>query len=188
VDDASRFANLVATVAVALSEQVREAAERTSGQAGAGPAALVLLAQSLRGGTMDDLRRAIGLTPSGAVRLVDRLVADGLVERRAGADQRSLALVLTRSGRAAARRIAKSRAQVVTDALRDIAPDEQEVLRSIVEQLAASITLQRLEGRAQGQIPAGGWLCRLCDQAACGRPEGQCPAESSARAWIAAHT
>jgi MarR family transcriptional regulator, negative regulator of the multidrug operon emrRAB len=160
VDDASRFANLVATVAVALADQVREAAEAASGLSGAGPAALVMLAQSLRGGTMDDLRRAIGLTPSGAVRLVDRLVADGLVERRAGADQRSLALVPTRSGRAAARRIAKARAAVVTTALRDIPADEQETLGSIVEQLTAAITMQRLEGRGKGQSPAGGGLGR----------------------------
>jgi DNA-binding MarR family transcriptional regulator len=184
VDDASRFANLVATVAVALSDQVREAAEQASGLSGAGPAALVMLAQSLRAGTMDDLRRAIGLTPSGAVRLVDRLVSDGLVERRAGADQRSRALVLTRSGRAAARRIAKARAAVVVAALRDIPADEQEALGSIVEQLTASITTRRLDERGKGQVPAGGWLCRLCDQAACGRPDGRCPAESAAREWL----
>jgi DNA-binding MarR family transcriptional regulator len=143
-----------------------------------------MLSQSLRGGTMDDLRRAIGLTPSGAVRLVDRLVADGLVERRPGADQRSLALVPTRSGRAAARRIAKARAAVVAEALRDLPAAEQEALFSIVAQLTESITLRRLEGRAQGEIPTGGWLCRLCDQAACGRPKGRCPAESSAREWM----
>jgi DNA-binding MarR family transcriptional regulator len=185
VDDASRFANLVATVAVALSDQVREAAEHASGQTGSGPAALVMLSQSLRAGTMDDLRRAIGLTPSGAVRLVDRLVDDGLVERRAGADQRSLALVLTRSGRAAARRILKARAAVVSTALRDIAPADRTVLNSVVEQLTDSITVQRLEDRARGQVPGGGWLCRLCDQASCGRPDGHCPAESAARNWMA---
>jgi DNA-binding MarR family transcriptional regulator len=184
VDDASRFANLVATVAVALADQVREAAEQASGLSGAGPAALVMLAQSLRAGTMDDLRRAIGLTPSGAVRLVDRLVADGLVERRAGADQRSLALVLTRSGRTAARRIGKARAAVVTTALRDIPTDQQETLGLIVEQLTEAITTQRLDGRSKGEIPAGGWLCRLCDQAACGRPDERCPAQSAAREWL----
>jgi DNA-binding MarR family transcriptional regulator len=186
VDDTSRFANLVATVAVALSDQVRGAAERASGQSGAAPAALVMLSQSLRAGTMDDLRRAIGLTPSGAVRLVDRLVDDGLVERRAGADQRSLALVLTRSGRAAAQRIAKARAEVVTSALGDISASDRKALNRIVEQLTESITVQRLEGRAVGEVPAGGWLCRLCDQAACGRPEGRCPAQTSARDWVAA--
>jgi DNA-binding MarR family transcriptional regulator len=185
VEDASRFANLVATVAVALSDQVREASERASGQAGAGPAALVMLSQSLRAGTMDDLRRAIGLTPSGAVRLVDRLVDDGLVERRAGGDQRSLALVLTRSGRAAARRILKARAEVVTTALRDVAPVEQKALNAIVEQLTGSITMHRLTARGRGQVPASGWLCRLCDQAACGRPEGRCPAQTTARDWLA---
>jgi DNA-binding MarR family transcriptional regulator len=186
VDEVSRFANLVATVGVALSDQVREAAEAASGQSGAGPAALVMLSQSLRAGTMDDLRRAIGLTPSGAVRLVDRLVDDGLVERRAGVDQRSLALVLTRSGQAAARRIAKARADVVTTALQDISAADRKALQRIVEQLTGSITVRRLEDRAAGQVPAGGWLCRLCDQAACGRPEGRCPAQTSARDWMAA--
>ena len=54
---------------------------------------------------MDDLRNVLGLTPSGAVRLVDRLAADGYVERRAGADGRSLALRLTPAGSRVARRV-----------------------------------------------------------------------------------
>ena len=28
----------------------------------------------------------------------------------------------------------------------------------------------------------GGWICRLCDLQACGRPQGECPAANAARA------
>lgn len=165
---------------MALSDRVRKATELVSGQTGAAPAALVMLSQSLRGGSMDDLRRVVGLTPSGAVRLVDRLVAEGLVERRAGADRRSLALVLTRAGRAVARRISMTRADAVAEVLGQLAVDDRASLELLAERLVAALVVERLADRASGEEPAAGWLCRLCDQKACGRPEGRCPAAAAA--------
>jgi hypothetical protein len=46
--------------------------------------------------------------------------------------------------------------------------------------LITTITRQRLEQRASGVAPAGGALCRMCDFAACGRPDGACPAAVTA--------
>jgi DNA-binding MarR family transcriptional regulator len=47
------------------------------------------------------LARAMGMTRGGVTKLVDRLIAKGLVVRRAGAeDRRYQALALTREGRA----------------------------------------------------------------------------------------
>ena len=48
------------------------------------PAALNALEGYLGGEPIDTLRQVLGLTHSGAVRLVDRLVAEGLAERRPG--------------------------------------------------------------------------------------------------------
>ncbi len=53
--------------------------------------AIVVIGYGL-GPSNDQLRRILGLSNPGAVRLVNRLVADGLVERREGRDRRAVAL------------------------------------------------------------------------------------------------
>src|SRR6187200_2487250 len=98
----ARSANLLGALSLAVADAMRRATEDAAGHASAGPAALD---QFLDGRSMEDLRRAMGLTGSGAVRLVDRLEADGYVRRRAGPDGRTLALVLTARGRRAAERV-----------------------------------------------------------------------------------
>ena len=96
-----------------MADRMREATESAASHGAAGPAALTALDEFLGGRSMDDLRRVLGLTHSGAVRLVDRLAADGCVERRAGADGRSVALVLTAKGRRVARRVRAARAEAL---------------------------------------------------------------------------
>lgn len=130
---------------------------------------------------MDDLRNAVGLTPSGAVRLVDRLAAAGLVERRRGADGRSLALHLTGRGRRAARRVLAARAESLARLVAVLDERERRSLVDLTEKLVAALATQRLADRGRDQDPAGGWLCRLCDVDACGRPDGRCPAATAAR-------
>lgn len=130
---------------------------------------------------MDDLRNAVGLTPSGAVRLVDRLAAAGLVERRPGADGRSLALHLTGRGRRAARRVLAARAESLARLVAVLDERERRSLVDLTEKLVAALATQRLADRGRDQDPAGGWLCRLCDVDACGRPDGRCPAATAAR-------
>ena len=154
--------NVVGALALALADAMRDATEAAAGMTGAAPAAVVALQQFLRGRTTEDLARATGLTHSGAVRLVDRLVEGGLVERRPGNDARSLAILLTASGRTLSHRITAARADAVA---------------SVLEGLRAE---QRLDARSRGDEPAG-WLCRLCDFVACGRPQGDCPAANAAR-------
>ena len=129
---------------------------------------------------MDDLRRAVGLTPSGAVRLVDRLVAAGLVERRPGHDGRSVALVLTASGRRTARRVLAARAEALDRVLTELSQADRASLTRIAEKLLAALTRDRLAERQHGHEPSGGWLCRLCDFEACGREHGACPAARTA--------
>jgi len=160
-----------------------ELAATTAGSAAAGGAAasaLVALHEFLGGRTMDDLRSAIGLTHSGAVRLVDRLADSGLVERRAGADGRSVSVVLTQKGRRAAQRTMAARAEVLDNLLGALTPDEREALTPLLERLVGAVTERRLAARRLGNEPAGGWLCRLCDFQACGRPAGECPAQQTA--------
>ena len=90
-----RLINVLAALALALADGIRDATEAAAGMTGAAPSALVALHQFLAGRTTEDLAQATGLTHSGAVRLIDRLVDAGLVERRPGRDGRSLSIVLT---------------------------------------------------------------------------------------------
>ena len=129
---------------------------------------------------MDELRKVLGLTPSGAVRLVDRLAADGYVERRAGTDGRSLALALTPAGRRVARRVMNARAEALDAVLAPLTAPERATLTRHQREAPSGITRRAIGGPTSGQLPSGGWLCRLCDHGACGRDRGACPAATAA--------
>jgi DNA-binding MarR family transcriptional regulator len=177
---ASREANLLGALALGVADEVAAATADSAAAGGAAPAALVALHEFLGGRTMDELRSAIGLTHSGAVRLVDRLADTGLVERRPGADGRTVAVVLTPRGRRAAQRTMAARAAVIDELLDRLAPAERTALVPLLERLVGAVTERRLAARLSGRPPTGGWLCRLCDFAACGRPGGRCPTQQTA--------
>jgi len=87
-----------------------------------------------------------------------------------------VALRLTASGRAAARRIRHARAEAVRTALEGLSGAQRRSLTAMAERLTSDLAALRLEERAVGNTPPAGWLCRLCDFDACGRREGRCPA------------
>jgi MarR family transcriptional regulator, negative regulator of the multidrug operon emrRAB len=176
--------NILGAFALALADRIRDATEAAAEMTGAAPAALVALHQFLAGRTTKDLAQATGLSHSGAVRLIDRLVEDGLVERRPGRDGRSLSIVLTASGRALSQKITVARAAAIEAALEGMGSDDRRALIALVENLITTVTTQRLDARARGDTPTG-WLCRLCDFESCGRPHGECPAANAAQAGAA---
>jgi DNA-binding MarR family transcriptional regulator len=176
----ARLGNLLGAAVLGLGDAMRHATELAASEVAAGPAALVFLAGLGAGRSIDDLRQSVGLTPSGGVRLVDRLVADGFVVRRPGRDARSLSLVLTPAGRRVARRVRDARARVLEDALAGLGQAERDALTPVLEQLITTLVESRLTMRDAGEDPPGGWLCRLCDAGACGRDDGECPAANTA--------
>ena len=178
----ARLGNLAGAWALALSDRVTSAAAAAAGRGGQAPAALVALDQFAEGSTIERLSQVLGLTHSAAVRLIDALVVDGHVVRshRAG-DRRSVALRLTPAGQATAQRVARARAAALQEAITGLSDDQRLALTGLAEQLTADLAALRLEQRAAGEPPAGGWLCRLCDFRACGRLEGRCPAAARAR-------
>ncbi len=181
-----RLVNIVGALAVALSDAIESATGAATGHTGATPAALVSLLDLLAGRSVDDLRQAVDLTHSGGVRLLDRLVSEGLAERRPGADARSIAVVLTARGRRLARHAREARRTALAEVLGVLDDHDREQLTRITEQLIGAVVARRLEERAAGHDPAGGWLCRLCDPRACGRPDGACPAATTATDWRSA--
>lgn len=156
-----RTANLLGALSLALADEQQAAAAEVAGHGASGPAALVLLGDLAGGATIEELRKALGLTHSGTVRLVDRLVEGGLVERRVGGDARSVSLHLSASGRRTARRVLAARETVLERALIGLEPRQ----RAEFERLLA-LVLGELEAPRTR-------VCRLCDTGACGR----CPVE-----------
>ena len=78
-----RTANLLGAVGLAVADRIENTTREILSHAGATHAALVVIGHGT-GPSNDQLRRVLGLSHPGTVRLVDRLVADGLVERQLG--------------------------------------------------------------------------------------------------------
>lgn len=159
-------ANRLGALARVLSDRAEDAMAATGRASGTAAAALSALHHFLEAPSIDLLRQVLGLTPSGAVRLVDRLEAAGQVRRAAGADGRTVALQLTARGRRDAAAVAAARAQVLADVLGPLSPAERDLLDGLVGRLLVA------QLRAPG---ATRWICRLCDTTACGRLAGECP-------------
>lgn len=165
-----RTANLLGALAVALASRIERETSEVGGQGTTASAALVTI-HNHPGESVEALRRTLGLTHSGAVRLLNGLEAEGLLERRRDDnDGRAVAVWLTAAGQERASAILCSRAEA-TDAVLGALPAEQLVLLvPMLETALAALTRGPESARA---------ICRLCDEGVC-RPAG-CPVEQTAR-------
>ena len=157
-----KIENVVGALALAISDDVLAAARADEPEAAA-----IALIGHVPGLSIDRLRRALGLSHPGAVRLVDRLAAAGLATRfRAGPDRRAVTLALTDAGAARCRALLARRQGVLARALATVSEDDRQALGRIAEALL-------------GVLPVGITdacrICRLCDPAAC----VDCPVEAS---------
>lgn len=157
-----RTANLLGAAVLGLHDELRLAVEYRTGRSGEAPAAVVALGHQ-PGLSNDALSRLLGLTHTGTVRLVDRLVADGLVERSAAVrDKRGVALHLTKAGDKARRDILSEREAVIRPLVSRLDTAEQRTLATLLEKLL------RAAGRDDEHKLR---TCRLCDGEVC----GDCP-------------
>ncbi len=89
------------------------------------------------GATQRAVAKAIGLPPSRIVTVVDRLEANGWIERRTSPrDRRARALHLTRKGRAVLDRIMKVSAEHEADLTRNLKAAEHETLTALLHRVA----------------------------------------------------
>jgi DNA-binding MarR family transcriptional regulator len=170
-------ANVLGALALVITDQTAHAVQAAAGQSFSTATALSALHHFGERPTIDRLRQILGLTPSGAVRLVDRLAEAGLVTRGPGADGRSRSVVLTARGRRVAARVSAARAAALTGALAGLSPTERDTLGSLLGRVMTNV----VHGK-----DGGAWICRLCDLTACGRELGQCPAANAAAVKYAA--
>lgn len=152
-----RTANLLGAVGLAVADRIEGVAHDILSRAGETPAALVVIGYGL-GPSNDQLRRILGLSHPGAVRLVDRLVADGLVERRSGRDRRAVALYLSERGLVLREELLKGRLAAIRPLLATLTHDEQETLALLLHKMLSSMETSEIERCT---------LCRLCDDRVC---------------------
>ena len=162
--EAARLENITGALALALSDGLLRAAQ------GEVPANISAAGLSLVGHapgiTVHELSRALGMSHPGTVRLVDRMVAAGFVERaRSQTDGRAVALRLTESGEAGERSIHASRQSVVSAALSSLSDMDRETFGQLADKLLRAI-VEDDEHAAT--------ICRLCDGVAC----TDCPVET----------
>jgi MarR family transcriptional regulator, negative regulator of the multidrug operon emrRAB len=158
--------NAFGALSLAVADHVQEAMASVAGHGASGPAALVALDGPAGGGSIDALRRTLGITHSGTVRLVDRLAAAGLAERRVGSDARAVAVHLTPQGRRTARRVLAAREAALEQVLSALSSTQREQLEALL-----SAILQELDATPA----AARRICRLCDVQRCGHERGTCP-------------
>lgn len=166
-----RTANLLGALALALMDELGEEVAAASGHGGAAPAALVTIGAEPEL-SIGALGVILGLSQPGAVRLVDRLVADGLVTRGAGPDGRTRALALTAAGQVRRAAILAARQRRLAPALAALSSGEQDQLVPLLERMLAALTTD---------LPRSYAICRLCDDGVCAT--AACPVDAACAAW-----
>ncbi|HMI70842.1 MAG TPA: MarR family transcriptional regulator [Solirubrobacteraceae bacterium] len=165
----ARTANLLGAHALVVADRMRLAAGMELSSA----AVLSALETFADGASIDQLRRVLGLSHSGGVRIVTRLASQGLVAREADpADRRAVRLHLTAEGRRAARRVLAARKETLAGLLAPLGTRETADLERLLERLLAAVTDDR---------EAANRICRLCDPDVCGHPD-RCPVTQAALA------
>lgn len=165
-----REENVLGALALAVTDAMQTGIRSAAGQ-GPTVASAMITVEFFDGLSIEALRHHLGLSHPATVRLVDRLVAEGLLERRATGHGRTLALHLTDAGREFASRIEASRRQALRDVLGALTQRERRTLTPLVEKLLAGLVGDREDAHR---------MCRLCDQRRCDvRPRG-CPVDRAA--------
>lgn len=129
----------------------QDAARDIHYHAGKTTAALVVIGYGF-GLSNDRLRRILGLPHPGTVRLVDRIVVNGLVDRRA------ISLYLSKRGMAVRQPLLEVRLAVIRSSLTQLTDAEQETFGPLLHKMLSSMGMTDMERRT---------LCRLCDDRVC---------------------
>lgn len=150
-------AHFLATYAQLVTDRITAKLEETLGSGGEAPAAIIHLG-SVTGISILELSEVLGLSHAGAVRLVDRLVEDGMIDRSRGRDGRSRILTLTAKGVAMRNTLLSERLAAAESVMLGITDQEWDTLRDL---------LARILKIAPGGIVDRKRMCRLCDPGLC---------------------
>lgn len=153
-----KIENVVGALALAVSDSMHFGTQDKAPEPGPAASAITLLHHE-PGLTIEQLRRALRLSHPGTVRLVDRLTKDGLVERRASAeDRRAVALHLTDDGEASCTAILMARRTSIACALQSLDQGERAALGRLAEKVLGGLIHNENDAYQ---------ICRLCDRLSC---------------------
>lgn len=159
--------NVIAAAVLAVADRIRHAVEHAAGRAGGGAGALTALYGWADREPIEALAAGLSLSHSRAVRVIDGLAADGLVQRQPDPHDRRRALIhLTPAGRRTCRRMLRAREDALRRALRTLGDDQRATLATLAETLVEDAVSDRRGSRL---------ICRFCDTRACGHHEARCP-------------
>ncbi|WOE75267.1 MarR family winged helix-turn-helix transcriptional regulator [Alterisphingorhabdus coralli] len=151
--------NRIGAFALTVSDKVQQAITTRFDKAGETPAALTAIGAA-PGLTISDLQPVLRLSQPGTVRLVDRLVADGLVEKRKGEDARQVLLYLTAKGKRLRRSLLDLRHQAIVQLTQGLDVAQRETLIGLLDQMMRDYPTCEMDKYQ---------ACRMCDQDACAR-------------------
>ncbi|HXB80902.1 MAG TPA: MarR family transcriptional regulator [Bradyrhizobium sp.] len=163
-----RTANLLGALAGEIADRIEREGKLHPNETSSATAALNVIG-FYEGCSNGALSRALGLSHTATVRLVDKLELSGLVRSERGADKRAVALRLTRHGRERARAVIHDRCLRLGDLIEVLTPRQRRQLDDIAEALLKSMVKAAQDADH---------ICRLCDGAAC--PTRQCPVHQKA--------
>lgn len=152
-----RASNILGALALAIVDRIDSLSTELLRQRGQGPAALVIIGYA-NGLSIDTLRRILGLSHPGAVRLVDRLAVEGLAERRPGPDGRTVSVHLTDAGLSAREALLKGRLAALNSILAALSQEELDQLSSLSTRVLESLETTDIDRYK---------ICRLCDDRVC---------------------
>lgn len=166
----ARVDQLLGVTALAVLDRLRAAVDDDLGLGEAEAGALVHL-QAWPGEAVGELAAVVGRSQPATVRLVDRLVERGYVRREAGADRRTVALVLTAAGSRVADAVLAARASVLAPLVAALSASQRQAFERLLASVATGLA---------GDHPAALRVCRLCDRDACCSGSG-CPLRHTTR-------
>ncbi|WP_300301520.1 MarR family transcriptional regulator [Ferrovibrio sp.] len=162
-------ANLLGALGVAVFDHIRDSVDAAGGHGGQGGAALTTIGM-LPGLSVGHLAGVLGLTHPGTVRLVERLVAEDLVEKTPSAeDGRALALKLTPLGRQRRRDILSQRNRRLQAMLETLTASERRQFDGLLRRILGDLPVPTRQQAYQ--------VCRYCDAGPCFRND--CPVDEA---------
>lgn len=160
-----RLINLLGALAVGVNDRMHAAIAQAMPDGGETVAALVAIGHAPRM-TIDQLSRVLKLTHGGAVRLVDRLMEHGLVEKqRSPTDRRAFNLVLTSSAEIRREQVLAHRRKALAWAIAHVPNEHLAAFESVAEALVGALADDALSALT---------TCRYCDERRC----VSCPMEA----------
>ena len=165
-----RTANLLGALAGEVADRIERQGKVHPNETNSAVAALNVIG-FYEGCSNGALSRALGLSHTATVRLVDKLELAGFVLSEIGTDKRSVALRLTDLGRQRTRTVIRERCMRLADVIDVLTAQQRRQLDDIAETLLKSMVTAARDADH---------ICRLCDDAVCS--PSRCPVHQKATA------